>query len=340
MSVLTGNRDADLLILQKLTDYELTQVCQVNKKVKTLCEDENFWRNRFNMKFGNLLIKYKPQDITWKNYYLTLTSQDITKEYLDNFKGLIIIWEKKNPKLIEFCDNISNNNIYVSSKLINNDNNSIFVIESDMRNEITSKHPSYPNYPDSCPICKQKLSEKCLECLTLGKCFLTPEKGNSIAYVQCPIVRGECNHIYHNHCINSWRKKKDVCPLDNHKWNVVIMDSFVTGRWENKPQIIPKEEALRNEYEKRKKEYISSFDVNIPAYRIPPYDSFEYFLYQLNPESESSLNMKREYERRKASYIASFHEQYPNSPADPVYPPFNLFNYNAIQFPLQFREQL
>jgi hypothetical protein len=46
MEKLTGNKQTDLLILSKLTDYELTRVCQVNKYVNGLCDDDNFWLNR------------------------------------------------------------------------------------------------------------------------------------------------------------------------------------------------------------------------------------------------------------------------------------------------------
>lgn len=34
---LTGNKDTDFKILSLLEDRELTQVCQVNKYVKSLC---------------------------------------------------------------------------------------------------------------------------------------------------------------------------------------------------------------------------------------------------------------------------------------------------------------
>lgn len=43
---ITGHRDTDYEILKKLTDYELSIVCQVNKIVNIYCQNESFWRNR------------------------------------------------------------------------------------------------------------------------------------------------------------------------------------------------------------------------------------------------------------------------------------------------------
>lgn len=43
---LTGDRNLDMEILLKLRDDELTAVCQANKYIKNICEDENFWIKR------------------------------------------------------------------------------------------------------------------------------------------------------------------------------------------------------------------------------------------------------------------------------------------------------
>ena len=67
MSKFTGNRDTDLIILSQLTDKDLGIVCQVNKYVEKLCEDENFWRNRL---FNNNVILI-----------------NLAKEFFDAFKS-------------------------------------------------------------------------------------------------------------------------------------------------------------------------------------------------------------------------------------------------------------
>jgi len=43
---LSGIRDVDMKIIDKLDDKELIKVCQVNKYVKSLCDNEMFWLNR------------------------------------------------------------------------------------------------------------------------------------------------------------------------------------------------------------------------------------------------------------------------------------------------------
>ena len=55
----SGNKDTDFLILMQLNDRELGTVCQVNKYVRSLCEDDIFWMNRIinNMKKTCLIAK-------------------------------------------------------------------------------------------------------------------------------------------------------------------------------------------------------------------------------------------------------------------------------------------
>jgi ankyrin repeat protein len=76
MSFLTG-RDTDLLILEKLNDRDLLNICLINKEANKLCNNEIFWRKRFLKKWGTTEIK--PE--SWKKFYLT------TLKYLD---GIIL----------------------------------------------------------------------------------------------------------------------------------------------------------------------------------------------------------------------------------------------------------
>lgn len=74
---LTGQRDTDLIILSKLSDEELINVCATNRQVNTWCNDHDFWKYRTINKFGNILgedIKqYIPEGTAWKDYYLWLS---------------------------------------------------------------------------------------------------------------------------------------------------------------------------------------------------------------------------------------------------------------------------
>lgn len=68
---LTGVKDTDLLILQKLNDTDLLQACLVNKAINKACKDESFWRNRSLEKYP-LPSKYKLEKETWRRFYLKL----------------------------------------------------------------------------------------------------------------------------------------------------------------------------------------------------------------------------------------------------------------------------
>ena len=83
--MLTGNKDTDFIILNKLKDYELTQVCQANKYVNSLCNDDLFWMNRVLDRFGKYLGSSKNirenylNGRTWKEYYMYM--RDSLKEF-------------------------------------------------------------------------------------------------------------------------------------------------------------------------------------------------------------------------------------------------------------------
>jgi hypothetical protein len=48
--------------------------------------------------------------------------------------------------------------------------------------------------------------DKCLDC------------GNTDGSCDCISVLGVCGHGYHLHCISTWLKTKQMCPLDNNRW--------------------------------------------------------------------------------------------------------------------------
>jgi hypothetical protein len=50
MKGLSGNKDADLKILQNLEDTDFPRVCEVNQYVNKLCSEDVFWLNRFLLK--------------------------------------------------------------------------------------------------------------------------------------------------------------------------------------------------------------------------------------------------------------------------------------------------
>ena len=67
----------------------------------------------------------------------------------------------------------------------------------------------YNNLGDTCSICNNPLNEACLSCQANQENF-DPS--------QCKKVVGQCNHCFHNHCIEEWIKKQNTCPLDFTEW--------------------------------------------------------------------------------------------------------------------------
>jgi len=97
---LTGNRDADLVILSKLDDKDLFNFCidTKNKYVKYICNNNDFWRNRLISKYP----EFKINVTNWKKLYLqsvyylekyTLNKalQEATKGGMKNFDLIQLI---------------------------------------------------------------------------------------------------------------------------------------------------------------------------------------------------------------------------------------------------------
>jgi hypothetical protein len=72
MNYLSGNIDCDLEILKYLSDKELLSQCSVNKYANKLCYSESFWVTRFINKYGKNKMIYKPENMTWRQFYLNI----------------------------------------------------------------------------------------------------------------------------------------------------------------------------------------------------------------------------------------------------------------------------
>jgi len=230
---LTGNKDADLVILSNLNDKDLLSVCSVNQKANQLCQNEYFWMNRFRKNFGETISKYKPTNMTWRNIYLrAIKDINMDANELKNLPGLIIVWDDfiTSRKFIQYCKDIENTKGYV------------LIINSGIRSEM-----GFAN--TRCPICKVSYFEAVEEITSnfnykLDKvqktCFVKDilnieSKLNGIPFTiltKSPLVKGKCGHVYHNSCINYWRRKRENCPVDGGFWYPILMDSYITGRFE------------------------------------------------------------------------------------------------------------
>ena len=84
MAFLTESKDANLLIMENLTDREVISLCLVNKSAKKLCDNENFWRNRFIKNHGQENMKYfQDSKKSWKKIYLSLVKYGDISSYTD-----------------------------------------------------------------------------------------------------------------------------------------------------------------------------------------------------------------------------------------------------------------
>ncbi|ORY23546.1 anaphase-promoting complex subunit 11 [Naematelia encephala] len=60
---------------------------------------------------------------------------------------------------------------------------------------------------DVCGICRLAFESCCPECKVPGD--------------DCPLIWGECTHVFHMHCLLKWigtESSKQQCPMDRREW--------------------------------------------------------------------------------------------------------------------------
>lgn len=76
------NKDTSLIILSKLNDKDLLSTCMVNKDANKICQDQNFWRNRFISRYGEENFNFMKDKVkNWRIFMLSLI------RYIDLGKG-------------------------------------------------------------------------------------------------------------------------------------------------------------------------------------------------------------------------------------------------------------
>jgi hypothetical protein len=81
MNNLSGDKNTDYEILYNLSDYDLGNICKVNRYTRELCKNDMFWMNRTMKRFVPVfesfdkLKKYKElYSKTWREYYIDLVN--------------------------------------------------------------------------------------------------------------------------------------------------------------------------------------------------------------------------------------------------------------------------
>ena len=62
-------------------------------------------------------------------------------------------------------------------------------------------------FSEICSICHSGLTSFC------STCEEKEELGDVVD--ECKICIGECDHMFHSHCINRWKCTRSTCPLDS-----------------------------------------------------------------------------------------------------------------------------
>ena len=78
MRALTGIPDTDILILLSLDDTDLLQICKTNKYTNSLCFRDSLWIEKINRLNISNILKSKPKNIKYRDYYFILKSNITT----------------------------------------------------------------------------------------------------------------------------------------------------------------------------------------------------------------------------------------------------------------------
>ena len=81
MNKLSGDKNADMLILMKLNDHELSKVCEVNKYIHGICQNRDFWNMRIRM-----LLNVSENELHELRRYLHMDGKEL-------YVYLVSIWK-------------------------------------------------------------------------------------------------------------------------------------------------------------------------------------------------------------------------------------------------------
>ena len=106
-----NNIPNDVLLLEVLPNLRLPYLinaCSVDKRINSLCNNEEIWKKRLINEYPDLT---KPNDTSWKNFYLATVSKYRIPIILN---GDIIDWAFISPRTIKTIGDDINNNLVIA----------------------------------------------------------------------------------------------------------------------------------------------------------------------------------------------------------------------------------
>ena len=120
-TTLTGIQDIDISILNILDEYELSNACQTDKYINSLCQLDSLWQRRFPVQYNIPTPVEKIDELSWRDYYYLYTYLPLEDEDLQR------IVENGVPSVIR---SLLNNYPWVVSEvirlIINNSDEELF----------------------------------------------------------------------------------------------------------------------------------------------------------------------------------------------------------------------
>lgn len=77
------SKDVYYKIMEDMDIRSLLNFCQTNKYIRDLCRNDYFWKRRFEKHIG--YGKFKPNNITWRKYYLYLLAKVAPREFFSAY---------------------------------------------------------------------------------------------------------------------------------------------------------------------------------------------------------------------------------------------------------------
>jgi len=123
---MTTVKDVDYMLMSEMNDRDLLNFCKTNKYSSEICRNENFWKKRTFVNYGEV---EKNPDRTWKDFYINiiyydnkLKDDDELKSFggkFDHGSSLIEVSRKgiKNKDLIDFYINKGVEKYYLNAAM-------------------------------------------------------------------------------------------------------------------------------------------------------------------------------------------------------------------------------